>query len=178
MDASPWDPHKGTQRLPGLNSWSSYQECCIQEVCPSTMVKNHPLKEPIQYNFSSWSKEVIELQDFNIHHGIHFHVYWQVKAKIIASKLIQDGERTISNSSQFLVFSLYFILANMEPYLVSDLELVIKLVFFMSSLVLILTFLQVFLYYLMNHLDSLKEISCFFLVTLFVGILILPKDHV
>ena len=60
--------------------------------------------------------------------------------KGIVPNLLQNGEWTILDWSQFLPFSLHPILADVELHFVTHLELVVNSVSIMSSLVTGLTF--------------------------------------
>jgi hypothetical protein len=96
------------------------------------------------------------------------HVSWKIQTKIIGTTSLQDSEESIMNGLEFLSFTLQSLLADVKPYPVSDLKLMINHVLFMPSFILCLTFLQLFLDCLVYLLDPLDElvgsILCSFLI--------------
>ena len=81
--------------------------------------------------------------------------------KSIHPNLLQDGEGNISNRLELLAFSFHPLLADVKPYLISHLKLMINSMLVMVSLVLGLTLLQLLLHYLMYLLNSLNELVGF-----------------
>ena len=98
--------------------------------------------------------------------------------KSIVPNLCYYCEGTISNGFSFVPFPLHSILANMEPYLVSNLKLMVNSVLIMSSFIPSLTLLQLLLYCMMNHLYSLNKLLCFVAFILSIAIPFFPKDHI
>jgi hypothetical protein len=78
------------------------------------------------------------------------------------------------NGLEFLSFTLQPLLADMKPYPVSNLELMINPVLVMPSLILCLTFLQLFPDNLVYLLDALDEIAGSVLCSFFILIGISP----
>jgi len=72
------------------------------------------------------------------------------------------------NGIEFFDFTLQSLLADVNPYLVSNLELMINPVFFMSRFILCLNFLQLFPNFLMYLLDPLDELVGFVLFYFFI----------
>jgi len=70
--------------------------------------------------------------------------------KGIVTNLLQNGKWTIPDWSQLLPFSLHPVLDDVKPNFITHLELVVDSVFVISSLVMGLTFLQLFLYCLVD----------------------------
>lgn len=97
--------------------------------------------------------------------------------KGIVPNLLQNGEWTIPDWSQFLAFSLHPVLVDVEPHFVAYLELMVDSMFVMLSLVMGLTFLQLFLYFLVNQLDSLNELLNFVPIITSTGAIFPSKDH-
>jgi len=78
--------------------------------------------------------------------------------KIISIAFLQDSEGSISDRLEFLSLTLKLFLANVKPYQVSNLELMINPVIFIPRFILCLTLLQLlpeFLVYLLDPLDEL-----------------------
>jgi hypothetical protein len=69
---------------------------------------------------------------------------------------------------EFLAFILQYFLADVKPYLVSNLELMINLVFVMLSFILCLNFLQLFPDCLMYLLDPLDELVGSVFISFFI----------
>ena len=97
--------------------------------------------------------------------------------KGIVSNLLQYGEWSIPDWLQLLSFSLHPVFADVEPHLVAHLELMVNLVFIMSSLITGLTFLQLLLHCLVNQLDSLNELLSFIPIITSTGAIFPSKDH-
>jgi hypothetical protein len=78
--------------------------------------------------------------------------------KRIGTTFLQNSEGSITNGIEFLALFLQYFLDDVNPYLVSNLELMINPVFVMPSFILCLTFIQLvpdFLLYLLDPLDEL-----------------------
>ena len=88
--------------------------------------------------------------------------------KIIGTTFLQNNEGSITNGLEFLAFILQYFLADVKPYLVSNLELMINLVFVMLSFILCLNFLQLFPDCLMYLLDPLDELAGSVFISLFI----------
>ena len=88
--------------------------------------------------------------------------------KIIGTTFLQDSEGSIMNGLEFLSFTLQSLLVDVKPYLVSNLELMIDLVFLMPSFILCLTFLQLFPDCLMYLLDPLDELAGSVFISFFI----------
>jgi hypothetical protein len=78
--------------------------------------------------------------------------------KIIGTAFLQNSEESISYRIEFLSFTFQSLLADVNPYLVSNLELMINHVFFMSRIIFFLTLLQLFPDYLVYFLDPSNEL--------------------
>jgi hypothetical protein len=90
--------------------------------------------------------------------------------KSIGTTFIKDSEGFITNLLEFLSFTLQSILVDVNPYPVSNLELMIDHVLFMLSFILCLNFLQLFLDFLVYLLDPLDELAGSFLCSFFIHI--------
>jgi hypothetical protein len=88
--------------------------------------------------------------------------------KSIGTTFLQNSEGSISDGIAFLAFTLQYLLADVNPYLVSNLELMINSVFVMSSFIFFLNFLQLFPDCLVYLLDPLNEISSSVFIYFFI----------
>ena len=91
-------------------------------------------------------------------------IRWNIQTKRISIAFLQNSEGSISDGLEFLSFTLHYLLTNVKPYLVSNLELMINPVFVMPRFILCLNFLQLFpdcLVYLLDPLDEL--VGCVFI---------------
>jgi hypothetical protein len=88
--------------------------------------------------------------------------------KRIGTTSLQDSEGSIRNEIKFLSFTLQYLLVDVKPYPVSNLELMINLVLVMLIFILCLTCLQLFPDFLVHLLDPLDEIAGSILFHVFV----------
>jgi len=79
--------------------------------------------------------------------------------KIIGTTFLKNSKGSIMDGLEIISFSLQYFLVDVKPYLVSNLELMINLVFIMQRFILFLNFLQLFPNCLMYLLDPLDEIA-------------------
>ena len=94
--------------------------------------------------------------------------------KSISATFLQYNEGSIPDKIDFLAFTLQSFLADVKPYPVSNLELMINPVFFMLSFILCLTFIQLFPNSLVYLLDPMDEIVGYILCSFFIHIDISP----
>jgi uncharacterized membrane-anchored protein YitT (DUF2179 family) len=102
----------------------------------------------------------------------------EIQTKNIGTTFLQYSEGSITNGLEFLAFTLQSLLANVNPYPVSNLELMINPMLVMPSLILCLTFLQFFPDCLVYLLDPLDEIMGSVLCSFFIHIIISPIHEV
>jgi hypothetical protein len=98
--------------------------------------------------------------------------------KIISVAFLQDSEGSISDRLEFLAFTLQSFLVDMKPYPVSNLELMINPMLFMSSFILCLNFLQLFPDFLVYLLNPLDELAGYVLCSFFIHTGISPIHKV
>jgi hypothetical protein len=96
------------------------------------------------------------------------HIRWKIQTKRIGTTFLQNSEGSITNGIEFSDFTLQSLLADVKPYLVSNLELMINPVFFMPRFILCLNFLQFFpdiLVYFLYPMDELAgSVFIFFFI--------------
>ena len=90
--------------------------------------------------------------------------------KSISVDFLQNSEGSISDGLAFLSFTLQSFLADVKPYPVSNLELMINPVLVMLRFILCLYFLQLFPDYLVYMMDPLDELVGSVLCSLFIHI--------
>jgi hypothetical protein len=98
--------------------------------------------------------------------------------KRIGTTFIQDSEGSITNGLDFLSFTLLSLLADVNPYSLSNLELMINPVLVKSSFILCFNFLQLFPDCLVHLLDPLDEFLGSVLCSFFIHIGISPIHQV
>ena len=72
-----------------------------------------------------------KFQVLYIHNGVNLHLRWKIQTKIFGTTFLQNSEESIMDGLEFLAFTLQYFLADVKPYLVSNLELMMNHVFFM-----------------------------------------------
>jgi hypothetical protein len=105
-------------------------------------------------------------------------IRWNIQTKRISIAFLQNSEGSISDGLEFLAFTLQPLLVDVKPYLVSNLELMINPMFFMSIFILFLTLLQLFTDCLVHLLDPLNELVGPIFISFFIGINIFPIHQV
>jgi hypothetical protein len=98
--------------------------------------------------------------------------------KSISATFLQDSEGSISDRLEFLAFTLQSFLADVNPYPVSKLELMINPMLVMPRFILCLKFLKLFLDFLVYLLDPLDELAGYVLCSFFIYIDISPIHQV
>jgi hypothetical protein len=88
--------------------------------------------------------------------------------KSIGTTFLQNSEGSITNGLEFLDFTLQSLLVDVNPYPVSNLELMINPVLIMMSYILFFNFLQLFPDCLVHLLDSLDELVGFVIFYFFI----------
>ena len=88
--------------------------------------------------------------------------------KSIGTTFLQNSEGSIMDGLEFRSFTLQYFLADVKPYLVSNLELMIKPMLVMLSFILFFTFLQLFPDCLVHLLDPLDELAGSVLFSFFI----------
>ena len=106
------------------------------------------------------------------------HISCQIKAKSVFINFLKYLERPIPYWLQLLTFTLHSIFVDVQPNLITNLEVMLNSMLVMPCLVLGLASFQLFLYCLVNFLDLFNELGCFVHIIVSINCYVFTEDKI